>query len=300
LDDQFDGQLDRIWMIFDLLIEWASGQRDDSVSRRSTTSSKVLRLIVQVRIRVENVDFSFGRNRVLAGVDWTIDTGVTGLLGPNGAGKTTLLNLLVGLTKPSAGRIAVEDAERRAGHTATYQQRLVGFVPQRFSLVGEMRVIDTVSYAAWVNGVPRKRCADAAVAALEVVQLADFAQSRVRALSGGQRQRVGVAAALAHEPDVLILDEPTVGLDPGQRLRLREVIAEIGRTRTVLLSTHLIEDISHLCTRVGVLAGGRLAFDGTEEELTALIDHSATSGTLGSPFERAYNELVNRLGAARD
>ncbi|WP_231500212.1 ATP-binding cassette domain-containing protein [Saccharothrix sp. NRRL B-16314] len=227
---------------------------------------------------------------MLSGVDWAIDTGVTGLLGPNGAGKTTLLNLLVGLESPASGGVRFQGSSSGT----------IGFVPQRFSLVGGMRVVDTVAYAAWVNGVDRRGCADAAFRALAAVRLDDLADARVRTLSGGQRQRLGVAAALAHDPDLLVLDEPTVGLDPAQRMRLREVIADIGRTRTVLLSTHLIEDISHLCQRVGVLAEGRLAFDGTEAELTELVDSTPSSGVLGSPFERAYHALVAKLGADRD
>ncbi|MEV0677184.1 ATP-binding cassette domain-containing protein [Actinosynnema sp. NPDC050436] len=243
-----------------------------------------------MHIEFDGVHFRYGRRQVLSGVDWTVGPGVTGLLGPNGAGKTTLLNLLVGLEKPHSGALRFT-----GGASGT-----IGFVPQHFSLVGGMRVVDTVAYAAWVNGVDRRACAAAASRALEAVRLEDLVTARVRTLSGGQRQRLGVAAALAHEPDVLVLDEPTVGLDPAQRMRLREVVADIGRTRTVLLSTHLIEDISHLCHRVGVLADGRLVFDGTEEELTELVDSAPASGVLGSPFERAYQALVARLGADRD
>ncbi|MFJ6674722.1 ATP-binding cassette domain-containing protein [Actinosynnema sp. NPDC091369] len=245
-----------------------------------------------MRVLIDDVGFRYGRKSVLTGVKWSIGPGVTGLLGPNGAGKTTLLNLLVGVTKPHSGRLLFEGHDHRPGS--------IGFVPQRFSLVGGMTVLDTVSYSAWVNGIAENRCAAAAEAALRTVHLEEQARTKVRSLSGGQRQRVGVAAALAHEPEVLILDEPTVGLDPAQRLRLREVVADIGRSRTVLLSTHLIEDISHLCERVGVLAEGRLVFDGTEAELTALIEDSDSTGVLGSPFERAYRALVDRLGGARD
>ncbi|MEU4801300.1 ATP-binding cassette domain-containing protein [Actinosynnema sp. NPDC023587] len=242
-----------------------------------------------MRIEFDDVRFRYGRKSVLSGVDWTIGSGVTGLLGPNGAGKTTLLNVLVGLAKPHSGTLRFH-----GGTSGT-----IGFVPQRFSLVGGMRVVDTVAYAAWVNGVDRPACAAAALRALAAVRLDDLATARVRTLSGGQRQRVGVAAALAHEPDVLVLDEPTVGLDPAQRMRLREVVADLGRTRTVLLSTHLIEDISHLCRRVGVLADGRLVFDGSEAELIGLVDSAPASGVLGSPFERAYQALVAGLGADR-
>lgn len=247
-------------------------------------------------LHLENLRFAYGRTVVLDGVTWTVRRGVTGLLGPNGAGKTTLLNLVVGLTTPSSGTISYcgPQGENVPLHRTSVR---IGFVPQRFSVAGEMRVRDTVGYAAWTNGVASRDCAAAAIAALRKVQLEDRAGDRVRQLSGGQRQRLGLAAALAHEPDVVVLDEPTVGLDPGQRLRIRETIAEIGRDRVVLLSTHLIEDVAHVCSRVGVLARGRLAFDGTESELSARLSNTAPTGTLGSVFERSYQALVDSLGA---
>ncbi len=136
-----------------------------------------------------------------------------------------------------------------------------------------MRVADVVAYTAWVNGVPSSECAAAAERAVAAVALTGKRGERVRALSGGQRQRLGIAAGLAHDPDVLVLDEPTVGLDPEQRWRMRDVIAEIGKSRTVVLSSHLLDEVAHLCQRVGVLARGRLVFDGTVRDL----EHHATS-----------------------
>ncbi len=245
-----------------------------------------------MNIVFEQGGFRYGRREALSDVTWTVEPGVTGLLGPNGAGKTTLLNLLVGLRKPTSGSITFTGAgERKAS---------IGFVPQKFSLAGEMRLLDTVAYAAWINGLARADCESAARRALGEVGLADRATHRVRSLSGGQRQRVGIAAALAHDPQLLVLDEPTSGLDPGQRLRAREIIADIGTRYTVVLSTHLIEDIAHVCRRVGVLASGRLAFDGTVDELTALVNDTDSDSTLGSAFERAYDALISRLGGARD
>lgn len=250
-----------------------------------------------MRIVLDSVSFSYRRNkRVLDEASWCIDPGVTGLLGPNGAGKTTLLSLLVTLTSPQRGRILVgeHDVTRASGRNAA--RRLLGFVPQRFSLANELAVDDTVAYSAWVNGVPRRDCSAAAERALELVDLRALSTRKVRTLSGGERQRVGIAAALAHDPRILVLDEPTVGLDPGQRLRAREVIARLGEDRTVVLSTHLVEDVAHLCERVGVLAGGRIAFDGTFAELEGLIEDSAAGSRYGSSFERAYDALISRMG----
>lgn len=246
-------------------------------------------------IEVEDVSFDYGRKVVLQDLTWRVSPGITGLLGPNGAGKTTLMSLMVTLAEPRTGtvRIGGHDLSRSDGRVSA--RRLLGFVPQRFALVPAMTVIDTIAYAAWINGIDDGACVSAARAALSLVELGELAGSKVRTLSGGQRQRIGIAAALAHDPAVLILDEPTVGLDPGQRLRLRETIHAISANRTVLLSTHLIEDVAHLCTSVGVLATGRIVFSGPFEELEALADDESPS-PFGSPFERAYDNLVRRLG----
>lgn len=228
-------------------------------------------------VRFRGLSAGYGRTRVLNGIDWDVHAGVTGLLGPNGAGKTTLLSVLVGLMHPSAGSVVVVGGEAR-----------FGFVPQRFSFAGGMRLVDAISYTAWINGVGMDDRETAALAALKAVALDGKAGDRVRTLSGGERQRAGIAAGLAHEPDVLVLDEPTVGLDAGQRWRVRDLIAEIGQTRPVILSTHLLEDVSYLCERVGVLAGGRLVFDGTVAELEMPGDTPERR----SPIEAGYERLL--------
>jgi ABC-2 type transport system ATP-binding protein len=258
-------------------------------------------LRVLTRVKMRDVEARYGRKVVLRGVEWEINSGVTGLLGPNGAGKTTLLHLIAGITRPSAGTITAERADGTAvSSTDQAYGRRIGFVPQHFTFAAEMRVLDTLSYAAWVNGVPRKQCLRSAWEALARVDLTDKADAKVRTLSGGQRQRLGVATALAHEPELLVLDEPTVGLDPGQRLKLREVIAELGTRWPVVISTHLVEDVTHLCARVGILAGGRMAFDDDIDELAALVGHEEGGGRLGSAFEQAYSGIIARLGGAHD
>lgn len=214
---------------------------------------------------------------MLRGIDWDVHAGVTGLLGPNGAGKTTLLSVLVGLLQPSAGSVAVGGGDAR-----------FGFVPQQFSFAGGMRLVDAISYTAWINGVSRDERETAARKALAAVDLTGKAGDRVKTLSGGERQRAGIAAGLAHDPDVLVLDEPTVGLDAGQRWRVRDLIADIGRTRPVILSTHLLEDVSYLCERVGVMSGGLLVFDGNVSDL----EMSGESRARRSPIEAGYERLL--------
>jgi ABC-2 type transport system ATP-binding protein len=253
-----------------------------------------------MKIKLVDVTAGYGRVIVLDGLCWEIGPGVSGLLGPNGAGKTTLLHLIAGVTRPKRGTITMYDGVTSVASGQKGYGRRIGFVPQHFSFAGEMRVLDTVTYAAWVNGMPRKRCVSAAQSALDQVDLLERAGTLVGSLSGGQRQRLGVATALAHEPDMLILDEPTAGLDPSQRLRLREVIASVGASRPVIISTHLVEDVTHLCQKVGVLAAGRMAFDDTVEELANLVAEGDGRRGLGSAFEQAYAGIVERLVGRRD
>jgi ABC-2 type transport system ATP-binding protein len=253
-----------------------------------------------MKIKVTDVSAGYGRVVVLSDLNWLIVPGVNGLLGPNGAGKTTLLHLLAGITRPWHGTITADADGASVPSTHKSYARRIGFVPQHFTFAAEMRLLDTVTYAAWVNGVPRKNCVPAALTALGQVNLAEKAQLRVRSLSGGQRQRLGLATALAHDPELLILDEPTVGLDPTQRLRLREVIASVGADRPVVLSTHLVEDVTHLCQRVGILAGGRMAFDDNVDALARLVAHGDPGHGPGSAFEQAYAGIVERLGGDRD
>lgn len=216
-----------------------------------------------------------------------------GLLGPNGAGKTTLLSVLATVLKVSSGDVAVggHDVTTASGRRAA--RRLIGWLPQRFDLSGAMTVADTVCYAAWSNGVDMRNCQDAVGAALSVVDLTDRAGERVRRLSGGQRQRLGLAAALAHRPRILLLDEPTSGLDPAQRVRFRAYVRDAARGRTILLATHLLDDVQHVSDHVVVLARGRVVFEGPP---ASLAERGGTSeNPLESALERGYRQLLEQV-----
>lgn len=244
-------------------------------------------------VEVRDLSFSYARRRVLTGASLTVGPGVTALLGPNGAGKTTLIKCMVGLARPSQGQVIIDGRDVGDGRAA---QELLGYVPQAPSLPGLARVRDLVAYAAWLSGVQVAR-ADAAVnAALGKMQALDLASRRIRTLSGGQRQRVALATGIVHDPRILILDEPTVGLDPGQRLKVREVIQRFAVERPVLLSTHLTEDVEHLADSVGVLVNGKLQYQGPMSQLT--IPETADDGRPGSRFERAYDDLIVSLGGS--
>ncbi|MGW5055580.1 ATP-binding cassette domain-containing protein [Actinokineospora sp. NPDC004072] len=221
----------------------------------------------------DDVSYSYRRKRVLSHLNWVVPQGITGLVGPNGAGKSTLLALLVGLRKPQSGTVAVAGSGRR-----------VGYLPQRFSLVPSMKVRDTVAYAGWLNGLPKRAAFAAADRALAVVDLQERAGAAVRTLSGGLRQRVGIAAAVVHDPEIVVLDEPTVGLDPGQRVRLRKLIARVGEERTVVLATHLVEDVATLCSTVSVLDEGTMRFHGGIGDLVGGAE--VTTAGLEAAYER--------------
>lgn len=218
---------------------------------------------------------------------------MTALLGPNGAGKTTLIKCMVGLAKPSRGQVIIDGRDVSDGKPA---QELLGYVPQNPSLPGLAKVRDLVAYAAWLSGVEAAR-ADAAVeAALGKMQVLDLASRRIRTLSGGQRQRVALATGIVHDPRILILDEPTVGLDPGQRLKAREVIQQFATERPVLLSTHMTEDVEHLADSVAVLVDGKIQYQGPTSKLT--IPEASGDDRPGSRFERAYDDLIVSLGGS--
>jgi len=243
-----------------------------------------------VEIRAANLCYSYGGHRVLHDLTWHVRQGVTGLLGPSGAGKTTLLSLLVTINRPRTGRILVgeNDLGTAAGRQAA--RKVIGYLPQHFSLVRGMRVRDTVAYAAWLNGVPYTWSFRAAGDALVQVGLTDQEHCRVHNLSPGMRQRLGIASALAHEPAVLVLDDPTGGLEASRRRQLRETVHEISRDRTVVLSTQRVENVAHLCDDIAILDEGRMRFSGSSRELTSLVE--CTAEDAGSQVERAYDHFL--------
>jgi ABC-2 type transport system ATP-binding protein len=248
-------------------------------------------------IRVDDVSFTYRRRRALDGASWHVGQGVTALLGPNGSGKTTLLKCIVGLLKPASGSISVGGHSLADGKGREAAQRAVGFVPQTPQLPALSRVEDIVGYAAWLSGVPNNALERRVDAALSTLGLTELRGRRVRTLSGGQRQRVALATGIVHAPTVLVLDEPTVGLDPGQRLRVREAIHRIGTSCTVVVSTHLTEDVEHLAHAVGVLVDGTIRYSGSLSGLAAATAGADSSPIPGSEFERGYEGLMTSLGA---
>ena len=218
-----------------------------------------------MEISIQNVSMTYPNGKqALKGLNLDLGSpSLIGLLGPNGAGKSTLMKLLVAALLPTSGSILV-DGQPLARGERQLKARL-GYLPQDFGLFDELTVTQFLDYMAALKGL---REAKAAIQrAIQAVNLEEKARAKIRTLSGGQRQRVGIAQALLGDPAFLIFDEPTVGLDPEERIHFRNLFSQAARDRLVLLSTHIIEDVQSVCSRLLVLHQGRLRFDGTPEEL---------------------------------
>ncbi|MEU2285883.1 ABC transporter ATP-binding protein [Streptomyces sp. NPDC013178] len=235
-------------------------------------------------VTATDLSLRYGGTHALDGVSLRLTGGVTGLLGPNGAGKTTLLRVLATAVPPDRGEFTVlgHDPGTAAGRLAV--RRGLGYLPQTPGFHPDFTAFDFVDYVAILKELTDRGARHREVRrVLEAVDLSDVRGKRIKRLSGGMRQRVALAAALVGDPGFLVLDEPTVGLDPEQRMRFRELIAEAGQGRTVLLSTHQTEDVAMLCHRVVVLAHGRVRFEGTPAELTARAAGRVWSSTERDP-----------------
>jgi len=222
-------------------------------------------------IEMTDLGKAYGRTPAVAGVSLDVVPGITGLLGPNGAGKTTLMRMLATVLAPTAGRLRLMGHDPANADERTEVRRRLGYMPQEPGFHRQFTAFEFVDYVAILKEMTDRRERHREVRrVLERVGLSDVAGRRIRTLSGGMRRRVALAQALLGDPRLLLLDEPTAGLDPEQRLRFREVASELADHRVVLLSTHQTEDVAALCQRVIVLRGGQVAFEGAPADLSAL------------------------------
>ncbi|TQS43762.1 ABC transporter ATP-binding protein [Cryptosporangium phraense] len=220
----------------------------------------------------------------LDGLDLTIPTGMFGLLGANGAGKTTLMRILAGIARPTSGRVVAGGHDLGTGEGRAAVQRELGYLPQDLGVYPDLTARQFLDYIALLKGLDDRSARRRRVGELlEVVALTADADRRLRGFSGGMRQRVGIAQALLADPQLLIVDEPTAGLDPEERIRFRTLLSQFAGSRTVLLSTHIVDDIAQTCREVAVLAKGRLIFRGTTEELVQRADGRVWSVVTDGP-----------------
>ena len=217
-------------------------------------------------IIVQHASKSFGRTRAVRSLSFALEPGqITGLLGPNGAGKTTTIRMIAGYLAPDAGEITLAGHPVRTRPVAA--RRNLGYLPESAPLYPELKPAQYLDYRAKLFGLSRRDRRAAIGRVIDRCRLADMAHKRIGVLSKGYRQRVGLAAAIVHDPPVLILDEPTNGLDPAQMRTTRALIAELAADRTVLLCTHVIPEVERACARVLVIAGGRLIADGPPDSV---------------------------------
>ncbi|MER6712176.1 MULTISPECIES: ABC transporter ATP-binding protein [unclassified Streptomyces] len=239
-------------------------------------------------VSATGIGLRYGGTRALDDVSLRLTGGVTGLLGPNGAGKTTLLRVLATALPADRGTFTVLGHDPATARGRQEVRRRLGYLPQTPGFHPDFTAFEFVDYVAILKELTDRRARHREVRrVLDEVGLADVRGKRIRKLSGGMRQRVALGAALVGDPGFLVLDEPTVGLDPEQRMRFRELIAGAGEGRTVLLSTHQTEDVAMLCHRVLVMAGGRVRFEGTPAELTARAEGRVWSSTERDPGAKA-------------
>jgi ABC-2 type transport system ATP-binding protein len=232
----------------------------------------------------------FGRTTAVAGVSLEAGAGVFGLLGPNGAGKTSLLRVLATVIPPSSGRLRLLDRDPSRHAQRRQIRRRLGYVPQNLGFYPGFTVVEFVEYFALLKEMPPTQVHRAVAAAVERVGLGEQARAKLRTLSGGMLRRVGIAQAIVNEPDLLLLDEPTAGLDPEQRFAFRDLLRDLGQRATVIVSTHLVEDVGAACTRVALMDRGKIVFHGTPDELTARGVGSAAAGD--APLERGYSAVL--------
>ncbi|MFJ6846040.1 ABC transporter ATP-binding protein [Streptomyces griseoluteus] len=241
-------------------------------------------------VRVTGLCVRHRRTLALDSVDLELGTGVHGLLGPNGAGKTSLIRVLATVGRLSAGRVELLGRDSGSPRERSWIRGRLGYLPQEFGFYPAFTVREFVAYVAWLKEVPADRVPAAVERAVRRVGLADRADAKMRTLSGGMVRRVGIAQAVVNDPSLLLLDEPTAGLDPEQRVEFRELLRELGTSATVVVSTHLVEDVAAACTEVTLLDEGRIAYRGTPASLTRLGETSDGPGD--HPIERGYTAAL--------
>ena len=242
-----------------------------------------------MNVEITGLTRRFGSVTAVAGVDLHAGPGVFGLLGPNGAGKTSLLRMMATAVRPSAGSLRLLGHDPGSYRPRREIRRRLGYLPQNPGYYPGFTVAEYVEYFALLKEVPSAKVRAAVATAVDRVELGDRRKARLRTLSGGMLRRAGIAQAIVNEPELLLLDEPTAGLDPEQRVAFRALLRDLGQRATVVVSTHLVEDVAAACAQVALMDGGRIVFQGTPDSLAARGEGHGTGDT---PIERGYSAVL--------
>lgn len=218
-----------------------------------------------INIKGLTVEFNNG-TKAIDNLNLNIEKGIYGLLGENGAGKTTLMRVLTTILPVSKGNILINGINLEKNNYEMIQKQ-IGYLPQELEVYPSLTVRDSLEYLGRMSGIPKNICKDRIDYYLEKTGLIDKQNKKNKQLSGGMKRRVGLVQALLNEPPILIVDEPTTGLDPEERIKIRNLLVDFGETRTVIFSTHVIEDIASTCNKLGIMQKGNLIFNGEISEL---------------------------------
>ena len=251
-----------------------------------------------MRLQLENVGKQYqGGLWALRGFSLELAPGVLGLLGPNGAGKSTLMKILATITRPSEGRVTLDGQDVHARPEKL--RATLGYLPQDFGVYPHLNAIEFLDYLGAVRGVPGATRRTRIAEVLALVNLTDAARRPLGGYSGGMRQRIGIAQALLHEPRLLIVDEPTVGLDPEERVRFRNLLSDLAHERIVLLSTHIVSDLESTAERIALMDKGRLLACATPDELVAATEGRVWEWTVPAEALPALKQQHRVSGAVR-
>lgn len=219
------------------------------------------------KLQIENLTKRYRNKVAVQEINLSLSTGIYGLLGANGAGKTTLMRMLCGILRPTSGRVCYRGME--IGKLGEEYRGLLGYLPQDFGFYPDFSAEEFLRYISALKGLTRWETTERTRSLLQQVGLADVAKKKIRTYSGGMKQRLGIAQAMLNDPQILILDEPTAGLDPKERVRFRNLIADYAKDRLILLSTHIVSDVEYIADEILMMKQGRLVEQGTVQELTA-------------------------------
>lgn len=220
-----------------------------------------------MELKIDRVTKKYGSKIACDRISLTLEKGVYGLLGANGAGKTTLMRMICGILDPSSGSLSCDGIDV----SQEEYRELLGYLPQDFGYYPEFTAQDFMLYIAALKGIPKSRAKVKTAELLEMVSLKSEAKKKIKTFSGGMKQRLGIAQALLNDPKILVLDEPTAGLDPKERIKFRNIISRMGADRIILLSTHIVSDIEHIANTILIMKNGQMIHEGSLEDIIAVI-----------------------------
>lgn len=252
-----------------------------------------------MELTINHLSKSFGHNRAVDDVSVTLTPGVWGLLGANGAGKTTLMRMIADIMTPTEGNIYYDGEDiHKLGEA---YRNIFGLLTQEFGYPKGFTVIDYLEYMSVLKGIPRNQAKNKLENLLHVLNLSEVRKRKIAKLSGGMRRRVGIAQAMLNDPEVLILDEPTAGLDPGERIKFRNYISEFAQNRIVLISTHIVSDVEYIATQTAIMKEGRIVDVGTTDKLIKNVQGKVWTATVSKesiPEIERRTRIINQRGEA--